>query len=125
MRKYLFAFSLFAFLSSCNHKPGGIGGLTASDSTFVISGTIAGLDSGKLIFGHRTGDEKVYDTVDIKKGNFQYSGKVPSADGISPYTCMLLGNEDSRLEVLVQNANIQINAKADSFANAAVSSVVS
>jgi peroxiredoxin len=120
MRKYLLVVSLFAFFSSCNHKPGAGNGATATDSTFVINGSIAGLDTGKIIFGHRAGDEKVYDTVEIKSGAFEYTGKVPATDGINSYTCMLLGKGDDRVDILVQNANLQLTAKADSFAVAIV-----
>jgi peroxiredoxin len=120
MRKYLLVISLFAFLASCNNKPGAGNGVTATDSTFVINGNIAGLDTGKIIFGHRAGDEKVYDTVEIKSGAFQYTGKVPASDGINSYSCMLPGKGEDRVDILVQNANLQFTAKADSFAAASV-----
>ena len=120
MRNYLVLFLVSALLASCNQKPGTDSGPVATDSTFVISGNIAGIDTGKIVFGHRAGDEKVYDTLSIKKGHFCFAGKVPATDGINSYTCMLLGNSNDRLDILVQNANIQLTAKADSFGNAVI-----
>jgi len=120
MRNYLVLLLVSALLASCNQKPGTDSGPVATDSTFVISGNIAGIDTGKIVFGHRAGDEKVYDTLSIKKGSFCFSGKVPATDGINSYTCMLLGNSNDRLDILVQNANIQLTAKADSFGNAVI-----
>jgi peroxiredoxin len=110
------------FLASCNNKPSAnANDALAGDSTFTITGSISGIDTGKVIFVHRPVDNKVYDTVDVKKGAFQFAGKVPSTDGMVAYTCFIDGKDDNRLEILVENAKINVTAKADSFDQAVIS----
>jgi len=119
MLKNLALVSLVIFMASCNNKPGSNNVARATDSTFVISGSISGIDSGEIIFGHRAGDDKVYDTIAIKGGTFQFAGKVPVSEGINSYTCMLVGKDDA-VDLLIQNANIQFTAKSDSFGMASI-----
>ena len=125
MRIFILSVVLLTALSSCNQKPAS-GNLASNiDSTFVIHGTVAGLDTGAVIFIHRDDDNKVYDTVAVKKGAFEYTGKVPVAEGMVAYTCFIDGKDDTRIDLLVENGKMELTAKLDSFDNATVSGSVS
>ena len=109
-------------VASCNHKPGADNGaVSASDTTFTISGIVQGLDTGKVIFIHRPGDTKIYDTVEVKQGKFQFTGSVPASDGVTSYTCFIDGKSDASTTIMTVNAKITLTAKADAFDDAVVS----
>ena len=121
MRIVLLTTLVVLFLASCNNKPSAnANGTLSNDSTFTITGSITGLDTGKVIFVHRPADNKVYDTVEVRKGAFKFSGKVPAADGMVAYTCFIDGKDDARLEVLAENVKINLTANVDSFDKAVV-----
>ena len=110
------------FAASCSQKHAADNAsVNVVDSTFTISGKVAGLDTGNIIFVHRAGDDKVYDTVNIKKGQFELTGKVPANEGMAAYTCFIQGKDDATLSVMVENSKISVNAKSDSLENAVIS----
>ena len=121
MHKLLIAGLVLLLANSCKHRPGSENSFATNDTTFTINGTIAGLDTGAIIFIHRVDDNKVYDTVAVNKGAFQYSGKIPAAEVVSAYTCFVEGKDDLRADFLVENTKILLTAKLDSFDNAVIS----
>ncbi len=124
MRFALLSVLTILLLASCNHKPRYEAGAYGNDSTFTVTGNISGIDTGRMIFLHRVGDDKVYDTAQIVKGAFKFSGKIPAEEGMSAYTCFIDGRNDDRTTVLIENAKMQFTAKADSFDNAIASGSV-
>lgn len=118
MRSILLLVGISLLFSSCRHKVGADAGNTSSDSTFVLTGKIQGLDSGTLLFVHRAGDDKVYDTVAITKGAFELKGKI--TEGMTAYNCFVEGKDDDRLELLLANGTITLAAKADSLEHAVI-----
>ena len=121
MRFVLLSVLTILFLTSCNHKPGNEAGANGNDSTFTLTGNISGIDTGRMIFLHRVGDDKVYDTAQIVKGAFEFKGKIFAEEGMAAYTCFIDGRNDDRTTILIENAKMQFTAKADSFDNAVAS----
>ena len=118
MRSILSLVLVVILLSSCRNTPKADAANSYSDTSFVLTGKLEGIDSGNLIFVHRVGDDKAFDTVPINKGAFELKGKI--VEGMTAYNCFVEGKDDDRLEILLENTNITIAAKLDSLEKAVI-----
>ncbi|HLY72217.1 MAG TPA: TlpA disulfide reductase family protein [Puia sp.] len=90
-----------------------------TDSTYIITGKISGLDTGLVYLFNRQSDSEKLDSAIIKNGSFTFTGKADS-----PQFCMLgfqnNGHREYQLGFFVQNGHLNISAKKDSLSDADV-----
>jgi peroxiredoxin len=96
----------------CQSPNGGKTGTT--DSTFTLSGSINGLDSGWIFLIRRQANPSVTDSVPIHNGRFVFTGKAPS-----PELCLLgiikNGEWQFRQSIFLQNGTLTFTGKKDSL----------
>jgi peroxiredoxin len=90
-----------------------------TDSAFIITGKISGLDSGLVYLFNRQSDADKLDSVLITNGTFSFTGKADSPE------FFLLGvpnngHKEYRLGFFVQNGQINITGRKDSLSDAII-----
>jgi peroxiredoxin len=121
--KYFFAISavLIFLIQSCQ-SPNSGQTKSLSDSTYTISGKIAGLDSGFVyLFNRQSGSDKT-DSARVQNGIFTFTGR---ADTPQYFLLGILNpeqhNKEFRLGFFVQNGQINISGKRDSIDKSLIS----
>ena len=110
---YLFAILLLA-LGSCHNTAGSNGNsdISASDTTYTITGKVPGLDSGYAILIHEEVPDKPKDSVRIVKGSFSITGK-----SAIPQFCVLDIQDGNGIEgghvLFLQNGLISFTGRKD------------
>ncbi|HKR05283.1 MAG TPA: TlpA disulfide reductase family protein [Bacteroidia bacterium] len=84
-----------------------------SGTGFIIIGNIAGLNNSDVYFMHKENDVRVTDTVKVRNNKFTYSGKAD--EPLMYYLDFVRDEKRERIEVFVENTNIQITGKIDSL----------
>lgn len=109
-------------IPACQSPNGGKSQITTTDSTYSITGNIAGLDSGWVFLLHRQADPQTADSARVTKGNFVLTGKATL-----PEFCLLGvsrdGNKEFRKGLFIQSGALTLQAKKDSMESAAISGV--
>lgn len=120
MKKQFFfmAAGFFLMLMSCFHEQEKRHASMSSDN-FRIEGTIAEMDSGKVLFSHYDfeADSMITDTVAVKNDTFTYTGvqNVPAL-----YSLRIAGKQQQPARFFVENAKITFSAMKDSISGSDV-----
>ncbi len=120
MRYFLTTCAVIIILIQGCQSPNSQNSKTANtDSTYTITGKIAGLDSGLVYLFNRQSDAEKLDSSVIKNGTFSFTGK---ADSPAFFLLGILnnGHKEYRLGFFVQNGQINISGKKDSVADAVI-----
>ncbi|HZE85995.1 MAG TPA: TlpA disulfide reductase family protein [Puia sp.] len=106
-------------LSGCQSPDTGRGGAAGTDSTYVLTGKIEGIDTGWVYMRHRQSEEKITDSARIKKGEFVLTGRAAE-----PEFCNIGllegGKKDFYAGLFLQHGALALNAKKDSLSDAAL-----
>jgi peroxiredoxin len=94
--------------------------VSKQDSSFTISGTIKGLDSGWVMLNYRKGEDSFTDSAQLAKGgSFSFKGSA-----VYPHLATLNIKDEANYEnatrFYLENSAITIGAVKDSMANATV-----
>src|SRR5580704_17314114 len=90
-----------------------------TDSAFIITGKISGLDSGLVYLFNRQSDADKLDSVLITNGTFSFTGKADSPE-FFPLGVPNNGHKEYRLGFFVQNGQINITGRKDSLSDAII-----
>ncbi len=106
MKRLIYSLLAIALLFSCTTKP-----------KYTIEGTIDGLNSGPAVLKKiADGELLTVDSVDIKDGNFKFTGSVDQ-----PELFIITFNDTlDAVPVFIDNVDIKINASVDDIGNAEV-----
>lgn len=120
--KSLFAFFVVLFaVAICGCKQSSTGNnSSASDSTFTLTGSITGFDSGWVYLLRRDTLKETADSVRVNHGAFTYSGHASSPQ----YYLLGISNgqeKEYRLGFFVEGGKINLNGNLDSMHAAVVS----
>ncbi|MGN6439213.1 MAG: redoxin domain-containing protein [Agriterribacter sp.] len=118
MQKLILVIACIATLCSCGNNDK-TSGKTPGDSTFVLSGTIDGLDSGWIYLFNIQKDQEVPDSAKIEKGKFEFKGAAAE-----PQFAVLTFDEASQqkpLSFFLESGKIQVTASKDSLFKGKVS----
>jgi peroxiredoxin len=125
MKNFIYGFLGCAALFStpaCQSPNSGKSQVTTTDSTYSITGNIAGLDSGWVFLLHRQANPQVADSALVTKGNFVLTGKATVPEfvllGISRE-----GNKEFRKGAFIQHGALTLQGKKDSMESALISGV--
>jgi peroxiredoxin len=93
-----------------NTNPGG----------FTINGTIKGMESGWVFFGHNDSTGPIRDSVQVANGHFTYTGKVAEPTQYYLWLMERDGRKVSPVDFFVEDTMMQININKDSLKDAAI-----
>lgn len=118
MQRILFVLSLFSILVSCSNNGSSNGGAKGS-SSYILTGTINGLDSGWAYLYHPEKDSKIPDSVQIVKGGFEFKGTAAQPEFV------LLGYDQHGqkrfpLGFFIENGKISLEGTVDSLYKAEI-----
>jgi len=108
------ALLLEASISSCNMR----GEEAVADTTFTVTVTMQGLDSGILLLTHRQADAYVTDSARSKNAIYEFKGKVD--EPVKSYL-RIAGLRGQSLSFYLENGRINITASKDSLSKGDVS----
>jgi thiol-disulfide isomerase/thioredoxin len=106
MRKTIVAIGLLFAITACNTKKDG----------YTIEGTLAGIDSGKVIINNYSEDHPIADTTAIKNGKFTFTGKVTTPELFTLY----IDGEEGGLSFFLANGKISIIGEVQALHDASV-----
>lgn len=107
------ALLLESSLSSCS----GPSKETAADTTFTVTVSMAGLDTGTLLLTHRQDDRYVTDSARSTNGTYEFKGKV--IEPVKSYL-RIQGQRGQILWLYLENGRISIAASKDSLSKGVV-----
>ncbi len=89
---------------------------TVVDTTYTVTISLKGLDSGALLMSYRIGEDRKTDSAKSTSGVYIFSGK---ADEPRKARLSIMGDENHDfLEFYLENGRIEISASKDSLTNA-------
>ncbi|MDR0582044.1 MAG: AhpC/TSA family protein [Prevotellaceae bacterium] len=80
-------------------------GCTSVPAGYVVQGTIAGMDTGKIILTNESSLYPLSDTAELKGGKFTFTGTVTSPENVSLY---VNGGEDGAITLFLVNGVITV-----------------
>ena len=80
-------------------------GCTSVPAGYVVQGTIAGMDTGKIILTNESSLYPLSDTAELKDGKFTFTGTVTSPENVSLY---VNGGEDGAITLFLVNGVITV-----------------
>jgi peroxiredoxin len=96
------------------HAPHGAAKAGAADSTYTLTGTIAGGNTGWVYLLHRERAERM-DSVKMNKGQFVFSGQTAA-----PQFCLLGVNKEFHLGFFLQSGTLRLTGSKDKMEEAVV-----
>jgi peroxiredoxin len=120
MKNFFIICSVVIFLIQGCQSAGSKEKIASADSTYTITGKIAGLDTGWIYLFNRQVEPRKFDSVRINHGDFTFTGKADS-----PQYCLLgIPNaeheKEYRLGFFVENGHINITGSKDSVEKAVI-----
>ncbi|MBS1667227.1 MAG: AhpC/TSA family protein [Bacteroidetes bacterium] len=117
---FLFCAAAIFLIQSCGSNNSQKTKAIVQDSSYTITGKIAGLDSGWVYLGHPQRDGELFDSTEINSGFFTFKGKANS-----PELCFFaLPNKDGyklrRFDFFLENGQFNISGTKDSIGEAIV-----
>lgn len=83
---------------------------------YIISGTVAGADTGKVYFSRQQDGQTIIDSARLKQGKFSLKGTLPGA----VFASLKVAGKPYGLSLFAENARIDIKGSVDSFYKATV-----
>jgi len=87
---------------------------------FAINGTVKGMDSGWVYFGHSDSNGFKKDSAQIKGHQFAYTGKVGEPSLFYVWLSAAQGNMPTTFDFFVEDTTMQMNLNQDSIAKTSV-----
>lgn len=118
MQKILLVLSLFFILVSCSNNGKSAKGENG-DATYILKGSVIGLDSGWAYLYHPEKDQQIPDSVKISNGSFEFKGTANHPEFV------LLGYDQFGqkrfpLGFFLEGGNISLNGTVDSLHKAEI-----
>lgn len=124
MQKLIVAIALVATVCSCNNNgKSADSAKKQSDSTYVLSGKIEGVDSGWIYLYNIHKNQEVPDSTKLVKGNFEFKGAVTEPE----FVFLALPEQGQRqkpLGIFVENGKMNVTASKDSLSKGKVTGSV-
>jgi len=114
MKKKLFiALACSALLVACHNEP-----KNTNPGGFTIQGTVKGMESGWVFFGHNDSTGFVRDSVQVASGHFTYAGKVAEPTQFYLWLMEREGKMVSPVDFFVEDTMMQMDINKDSLKDA-------
>jgi len=113
---FLLACLLILSIISCQGPGGGKGSEIHTDTAYMLTGRITGLDSGWVFLLHRQseGETNKTDSAMIRNGVFIFTGRAASPEFVN-LGIFQDGNKQYRTGFFLQNGTLDLKAKKDSL----------
>jgi hypothetical protein len=92
---------------------------SGSDSTYTLTGSIAGLDTGWVYLRHRQRAENNLDSARIKNGQFVFSGRADAPEFCN-FGAQREGKKEFYFGFFLQDGELTLMGKKDSLSDAAI-----